>query len=93
MFCLSCGTALKSIVVSFVFMLQNLFSSQPKFSKFASDFQNHITGFKRIFDSAEPHRESLPGSWNDDLDDFQKILVLRCMRADMVSYDIFLILA
>lgn len=30
-------------------------------------------------------REPLPGNWNTDLDDFQKILVLKCIRADRVT--------
>uniref|UniRef100_H2YHS3 Dynein heavy chain 1, axonemal n=1 Tax=Ciona savignyi TaxID=51511 RepID=H2YHS3_CIOSA len=33
----------------------------------------------------EPHREDLPGQWKEDLDDFQKIVMLRCLRADMVT--------
>ena len=28
----------------------------PKFADFAEDFPNHLTGFKKMFDSAEPHR-------------------------------------
>ena len=35
-----------------VVMLSNL----PKFSDFADDFKNQLDGFKRIFDSTEPHR-------------------------------------
>ena len=35
-----------------VVMLSNL----PKFSEFADDFKNQMDGFKRIFDSTEPHR-------------------------------------
>jgi len=31
------------------------------------------------------HREPLPGHWDDDLDEFQKLLVLRCIRADKVT--------
>ena len=27
-----------------------------KFAKFSEDFKNHLDGFKRIFDSASPHR-------------------------------------
>ena len=27
-----------------------------KFAKFAKDFKKHISGFKRIFDSSDPHR-------------------------------------
>jgi len=30
-------------------------------------------------------REDLPGRWNDELDLFQKILVLRCLRPDKVT--------
>ena len=30
-------------------------------------------------------REDMPGKWNDDLDDLQKIIVLRCLRADKVT--------
>ena len=30
-------------------------------------------------------REELPGSWQDNLDDFQHILVLKCLRSDMVT--------
>jgi len=57
----------------------------PKFATFAKEFGEHLEGYKRIFDSSEPHREPLPGHWNDTLDDLQKILVLRCLRADMVT--------
>ncbi|XP_071830856.1 dynein axonemal heavy chain 1-like isoform X2 [Apostichopus japonicus] len=57
----------------------------PKFSEFAKDFSNHLEGYKRIFDSIEPHREPLSGDWNTNLDDFQKIVVLKCIRADKVT--------
>lgn len=57
---------------------------KPTFSEFARDFKNHLTGFKKIFDSSEPHRENLPGDWAKKLDKFQKIIVLRCLRADKV---------
>ena len=37
------------------------------------------------FVSSVLHREPLPGHWDDDLDEFQKLLVLRCIRADKVT--------
>ncbi|XP_074644244.1 dynein axonemal heavy chain 1-like [Tubulanus polymorphus] len=55
------------------------------FSEFPEDFQNNVEGFKKIFDSPEPHREELPGNWKERLDNFQKIIVLRCLRADKVT--------
>ena len=30
--------------------------SLTRFENFADDFKNHIDGFKRIFDSSDPHR-------------------------------------
>ncbi|XP_061640432.1 dynein axonemal heavy chain 1 isoform X2 [Phyllopteryx taeniolatus] len=48
----------------------------------ASTFDKHLPGFKNIFDSNIPHREPLPGEWDTKLDRFQKLLVLRCLRAD-----------
>jgi len=38
-----------------------------------------------LFISSVLLRESLPGHWDDDLDEFQKLLVLRCIRADKVT--------
>lgn len=41
--------------------------------------------FKTMFESVQPHRERLPGSWEDDLDDFQRLVLLRCLRPDRVT--------
>lgn len=32
------------------------------------------------------NRETLPGEWDSDLDSFQKLLVLRCLRADRLTH-------
>uniref|UniRef100_A0A8D2LID0 Dynein axonemal heavy chain 1 n=1 Tax=Varanus komodoensis TaxID=61221 RepID=A0A8D2LID0_VARKO len=60
-------------------------SNLHNFSKFADDFVANLPAFRVIFDSAEPHREPLPGIWNSKLDSFQKLLVLRCLRGDKVT--------
>ncbi|XP_054451580.1 dynein axonemal heavy chain 1 [Pteronotus mesoamericanus] len=60
-------------------------SNLPAFSSFAEDFVEHLSEFQAIFDSPEPHREPLPGIWDQCLDQFQKLLVLRCLRGDKVT--------
>ncbi|XP_078019489.1 dynein axonemal heavy chain 1 [Epinephelus lanceolatus] len=57
-------------------------SALDNFSNLAENFTEHLQGFKRIFDSNQPHRHPLPGEWDTELDSFQKLLVLRCLRAD-----------
>ncbi|XP_028430624.1 dynein heavy chain 1, axonemal isoform X1 [Perca flavescens] len=57
-------------------------SALDNFSNLAKSFVEHLQGFKRIFDSNQPQREPLPGDWDTKLDSFQKLLVLRCLRAD-----------
>ncbi|ELV10380.1 Dynein heavy chain 1, axonemal [Tupaia chinensis] len=60
-------------------------SNLPAFSSFPSDFVTLLSEFRVIFDSLEPHREPLPGIWDQYLDQFQKLLVLRCLRGDKVT--------
>ncbi|XP_029991393.1 dynein heavy chain 1, axonemal [Sphaeramia orbicularis] len=57
-------------------------SALNNFTKLAESFSEHLHGFQLIFDSSQPHREPLPGGWDTKLDSFQKLLVLRCLRAD-----------
>ncbi|EDL24804.1 mCG3819, partial [Mus musculus] len=60
-------------------------SNLPTFATFSNDFVMYLSEFQAIFDSAEPHRELLPGIWNAYLDEFQKLLILRCLRGDKVT--------
>jgi dynein heavy chain len=38
--------------------------------------------WKAIYDSPDPHKESLPIPWHGQLDAFQRIMVLRTVRPD-----------
>ncbi|XP_010014835.1 PREDICTED: dynein heavy chain 1, axonemal, partial [Nestor notabilis] len=60
-------------------------SSLKNFSSFADDFVDNLEEFRAIFDSPKPHRVPLPGKWEAELDAFQKLLVLRCLRGDKIT--------
>uniref|UniRef100_A0A8C3GR01 Dynein axonemal heavy chain 1 n=1 Tax=Cairina moschata TaxID=8855 RepID=A0A8C3GR01_CAIMO len=60
-------------------------SNLKNFSGFADDLTANLEAFRAIFDSPEPHREPLPQKWDTELDAFQKLLVLRCLRGDKIT--------
>jgi len=41
--------------------------------------------FKKIFDATEAHEEKMPGEWDDKLNSFQKMIVLKAIRSDKVT--------
>lgn len=57
----------------------------PIFTKLAQEFKAFQKEYKMVFDSADPQKEPLPGHWDRDLDEFQKMLVLKCVRADKIT--------
>ena len=54
------------------------------FKKFRKSFEENLSEWKRYYDDREPHSAILPHPWNDELTDFQKMVVLRCLRPDKV---------
>ncbi|GBN34297.1 hypothetical protein AVEN_244412-1, partial [Araneus ventricosus] len=38
--------------------------------------------WKPLYDSKEPQNLTLPGKWDESTTPFQKLLILRCLRAD-----------
>ena len=58
----------------------------PIFKELPSDFADYKISrkFKTVFDSTQPHRERLPGKW-EELQDFQRLVLLRCLRPDRVT--------
>ncbi|XP_076627799.1 dynein axonemal heavy chain 1 [Colletes latitarsis] len=67
--------------------------SLPKFGNFIESFQRSLTHFKTVFDAQEAHLAPLPEPWNTELDDFQKMLILKCLRPDKVTNAMQLYLA
>ena len=56
------------------------------FDGVSADFVNHLEGYKRIFDSPEPHKQPLPEPWHSRLNSFQRIILLKCLRPDKVGF-------
>ena len=40
--------------------------------------------WREFYDSKEPHNTDLPAPWHEKLNDFQRMIVLRCIRPDKV---------
>ncbi|KAK3752205.1 hypothetical protein QZH41_008046 [Actinostola sp. cb2023] len=56
----------------------------PGFKEFRKSFANNTYEWRKIYDSKEPHRAPFPSPWADQLTDFQKMIVIRCLRPDKV---------
>jgi dynein heavy chain len=54
----------------------------PKYATIQKEFKDDLDGWKKIFDSTEPHKEPFPGKWDTYFDSFQKLLVVKCLRYD-----------
>nr|XP_034195945.1 dynein heavy chain 1, axonemal-like [Osmia lignaria] len=61
--------------------LENL----SKFNEFVESFKHAMSQFKAVFDAQEAHLAPFPEPWQTKLDDFQKMLVLKCLRPDKVT--------
>ncbi|ORX87075.1 hypothetical protein BCR32DRAFT_215666 [Anaeromyces robustus] len=58
------------------------------FNGFLDDFKLNINEWKKIYDSQDPHLCALPGEWEEKLNQFQKLLVIRCLRPDKMAASI-----
>lgn len=57
----------------------------PKFKDFDKFFVTNHKEFQKIFDSNNPHQVPIPGEWNQKLNTFQKMMVLKAIRPDKMS--------
>ncbi|XP_076227649.1 dynein axonemal heavy chain 1 [Nomia melanderi] len=64
-----------------------------KFRNFVESFRKSLNQFKNIFDAQEAHLAPYPEPWDTELDDFQKMLILKCLRPDKVTNAMQLYLA
>jgi dynein heavy chain len=59
-------------------------ASLPGFEELSSDFEKNNSKWKILYESREPHTQQFPGTFNE-LNSFQKILILRCLRPDKIG--------
>uniref|UniRef100_A0A803TQQ8 Dynein axonemal heavy chain 7 n=1 Tax=Anolis carolinensis TaxID=28377 RepID=A0A803TQQ8_ANOCA len=57
----------------------------PIFKGIRKGFIHLKEGWKAVYDSLEPHHETFPDDWQDKLGEFQRMLIIRCLRSDKVS--------
>lgn len=54
----------------------------PGFSNISKSFSEHLSDWRAIFDANNPTSLPLPNPWNANLESFQKLLIIRCLRPD-----------
>jgi len=59
-------------------------STLDSFAGFDADFITFVDEWRGYYDGTEPHTMALPAKWDFCLNSFQKLCVLRCLRADKV---------
>ena len=47
-------------------------------------FINNLEAFKPFYDAQDPQLCQLPGEWEDKLNTFQKMIVLKALRSDKI---------
>jgi len=54
------------------------------FKSFRKSFESDLVSWHSYFNDKEPQKATLPSPWDKKLNDFQKMIILRCMRPDKV---------
>ncbi|XP_058247474.1 dynein axonemal heavy chain 7 [Hemibagrus wyckioides] len=54
------------------------------FKGLCKDMTRLKDGWKEVYDSKDPHHTPFPGDWQEKLGQFQRMLVIRCLRPDKV---------
>lgn len=49
----------------------------------------NLDKWNSFYNSREPHNEELPSPWQDELNDFQRMIILRVIRPDKVSVPVY----
>lgn len=63
-----------------------------EFSNFAQSFQENLALWKKYYDLLDPIHSPLPKPWNTILTSFQKLIVIKMIRPDVVPIMVRIIL-
>ncbi|KAK7101384.1 hypothetical protein V1264_019771 [Littorina saxatilis] len=59
-------------------------SDLKPYKKFRDHFEKHVDKWQEYYNAKEPHKMELPDNWQTDLNEFQRMIVLRCIRPDKI---------
>ncbi|KAL8592235.1 hypothetical protein ACOMHN_030910 [Nucella lapillus] len=59
------------------------------FVKFRESFEKNTDMWRDYYNSKEPHKAQLPDTWHTQLNEFQRMIVLRCIRQDKMGQAVF----
>uniref|UniRef100_A0A8C9UVX8 Uncharacterized protein n=1 Tax=Spermophilus dauricus TaxID=99837 RepID=A0A8C9UVX8_SPEDA len=60
-------------------------SEFPAFKKLKTHFCEHLLEWREIYDSKEPHNAKFPAPLDKNLNELQKLIILRCLRPDKIT--------
>ncbi|XP_012657935.1 dynein heavy chain 12, axonemal-like, partial [Otolemur garnettii] len=60
-------------------------SEFPAFRGFRTHFCEYISEWQEIYNSKEPHNAKFPAPMDTNLNELQKIIILRCLRPDKIT--------
>ena len=66
--------------------ISNTLLSDTVSADFRKHFESSTDAWKAYYDEKEPHNATLPQPWDSKLTDFQKMIILRCLRPDKVIH-------
>ena len=59
--------------------------SLPAYKGICEHLMKNPDDFRQIFDAVEAHEQPLPAPWQDKLDEFEKLIVLKALRPDKLK--------
>jgi dynein heavy chain len=69
-------------------LLEVLQTNIPHFEGICQAFVEDFEAWRTYIEDPDPHRAPLPGDWEEKLDNFEKMLLLKCFREEKLMFAI-----